>query len=326
MDSRTLNSYFAHSHTVIVRAHFPSHWFLAFLTLLALFPRYLNAEATGVIYPTVSKPLQRVFSEIKSGIVSDNGKNISLFKLDDETTAVDFSNWQKKVKLQRLIVLGNRAKKFVESQPDSVKALTFGAIRKIKLNRQQAAVSIIPAPKSMLSQLLAIAPSVKRVFVIENTSNGNDLVNQAILSGKSLSLEVIVRQAATPQAFAQALKEIIAQMRPGADAFWLSHNAEPINKKLLQQTLVDAWNRNLIIFSSNLADVKRGALFAVFPDNVLMGRQLYELANRKNTTNANNLEYAKHLHIALNRRTASHLGINFSRNDLKLFKLVYPPY
>lgn len=283
-----------------------------------------QSKEVGVIYPSVRQPFQKIFTDIYDGINAGAGTTLPMLEIDDKSTAKDLDQWRKRNNVSQLIVLGNRSGKFVEAASLPFRKISYGAVRDVNLKPSESAVSIIPAPKSTLSQLLGIAPKVKRVFIIEQKASNGPLLKNIEMIGKGLGLEIVINQVDSPQSFAKALKTTIKSMQPKQDAFWLSHNSSPINKSLLRQTLVDAWNNNLIIFSSNLADVKRGALFAVFPDNVLMGKQLYELSKNSSKTQEK-LQYVQNLHVAFNRRTASHLGLNFSKNEMKLFKLVYPP-
>jgi len=91
---------------------------------------------------------------------------------------------------------------------------------------------------------------------------------------------------------------------------------------VLQMVLRAAWDRNLVVFSSNPSHVPKGALFALFPDNQAMGRHLgVVIAGRNGHSPA--LAPLEQLNTAINIRTADHLGLGLSAADAR-FDMVFP--
>jgi putative ABC transport system substrate-binding protein len=96
-------------------------------------------------------------------------------------------------------------------------------------------------------------------------------------------------------------------------------------KTILPIALDAAWKRRLIIFCSNPLSVKRGALFALYPDHRLMGYSLAELSVKQLNGNMEARRIpARNLKLAVNQRTASHLGLHYTRQQQQGFDLVYP--
>jgi ABC-type uncharacterized transport system substrate-binding protein len=79
--------------------------------------------------------------------------------------------------------------------------------------------------------------------------------------------------------------------------------------------LRESWNSNLPLFSSNVLHVKKGALFAMVPDNVELGRTLAASAMGviAGEVRRRPLVPLRELQTAINLRTASHIGLNLAR-------------
>ena len=71
--------------------------------------------------------------------------------------------------------------------------------------------------------------------------------------------------------------------------------------------------------------MKRAALFALYPDYELMGYELADLAIKqiKDRTEPQAIPTRK-LKVAVNKRTASHLGLHYSQSQQRNFDIVYP--
>jgi putative ABC transport system substrate-binding protein len=83
-----------------------------------------------------------------------------------------------------------------------------------------------------------------------------------------------------------------------------------------------------LLFSSSPVQVKRGALFALFPDNKKMGASLAKMAESYIGDDAadmkNSIIPLKDLQAAINVRTAEHIGLTFSNEERKNYELVFP--
>ena len=124
-------------------------------------------------------------------------------------------------------------------------------------------------------------------------------------------------------------RDILEKSRPGEDAIWLLPDPVAVDNKIILPLLLrGAWNNNVLLFSSNPAHVKRGALFAMFPDNRLMGISLARMAESYSGYNAslaiNNVVPLKDLQTAINVRTAEHFGLSLSNEERTGYALIFP--
>ncbi|MGE0371734.1 MAG: ABC transporter substrate binding protein, partial [Gammaproteobacteria bacterium] len=133
------------------------------------------------------------------------------------------------------------------------------------------------------------------------------------------------------QEAANKYREILKNQLSDSDALWLPQDSAVLDEQaILPMILKEAWDRRLIVFSSNPSFVKKGVLFALYPDNYNMGRSLGAMAKRLQTPGyrddpaAQKIESLRDLLIAFNVRTAAHLDIKITREDLGNFNLVFP--
>ena len=78
--------------------------------------------------------------------------------------------------------------------------------------------------------------------------------------------------------------------------------------------------------SSSLSFVDKGALLGLFPDNIQLGNYLGTLAIQTLEGKAilEKIKPLRQVKVAINTRTAGHLGLESSPDKLKTFDLVLP--
>ena len=82
---------------------------------------------------------------------------------------------------------------------------------------------------------------------------------------------------------------------------------------MLPWLLRTAWDEGLPVFSSNVAHVRRGALFALYPDNIGLGHHLGTTAMSMLSSGSSpprGLQALRQVLTAVNVRTARHLGLD----------------
>src|SRR5471030_3135269 len=111
------------------------------------------------------------------------------------------------------------------------------------------------------------------------------------------------------------------------DALWLPPDATTVDEStILPLVLRESWERNLPIFSSSVLHVKKGALFALFPNNTELGRDLAKLATAVlgGEPQKHGVTPLRAVRTAFNWRTASHIGLNMDANQQRGFDFLYP--
>jgi putative ABC transport system substrate-binding protein len=118
---------------------------------------------------------------------------------------------------------------------------------------------------------------------------------------------------------AAAYQSALAAAQNKRDALWLPHDATTVDDDvILPMILKEAWQKELVVLSSNFAHTKKGALFALFPDNRAYGRDLAALAYGSGAAAVVPLRAVR---TAVNVRTASHLGLEANPSS---FDAVFP--
>jgi putative ABC transport system substrate-binding protein len=87
--------------------------------------------------------------------------------------------------------------------------------------------------------------------------------------------------------------------------------------------LRESWERGVPLFSSSMLHVKKGVLFALYPNNVGLGRDLAALALGPEPRTPG-LAPLRAVRLAFNIRTASHIGLRVDAEQQRSFSAVFP--
>jgi putative ABC transport system substrate-binding protein len=121
-------------------------------------------------------------------------------------------------------------------------------------------------------------------------------------------------------------QDAFAGADPRRDVIWLPQDSTTVDDAtVLPFVLQESWNRGVAVFSSSVAHVKRGALFALYPNNRELGKSLAQSAAAALGPNhaSRGMLPLKEVLVAANLRTASHLGIQLGSRQ-QSFDLIFP--
>ncbi|WP_461516152.1 ABC transporter substrate binding protein [Porticoccus sp.] len=263
-----------------------------------------------VLYPEVKGPFSKVFEDISLGAKEKFSGNTSLLALDEKTSAkpvLDAKN------PDVVLVLGKRSLDVLRGTGSQI-PLVLGAVNDSQYT--YPGILMIPDPEVVIDRLLMLAPSVKRVHVVQK-AHGKDVQ----LKGASEYLarrgvQLMIDQATDLRDAASLYAKMIEKAN-STDAVWILQDGSYVNSTIFSVLLDAAWSKNLVVFSSNPLHVKHGALFAVYPDNKKMGGSLGEIANQVLRKEAGpEMKLLRDVLVAVNERTGNHLGISLS-NDVR---------
>lgn len=276
-----------------------------------------------VIMPQVRPPFDRVFAEIYSAIQREAGSRVSRITIDEDTTSEQLHEILGAQPPNSVIGLGNRAKTLLKSL-ESQYRIVYGAVYLNPDEEPKAmeGISLTPSPDATFKWLHSIVPEIKSVHVVYQQNYSGWLIALADKAAPNHALRLIKHPVANVREAAAEFRNILDSSNPASEAIWLMQRDPSLDEKaVVPDILAQAWNKNLVVFSSNPAHVARGALFALYPDNGKMGRSLAQLALDKSKQGIEPLE---DLLIAVNTRTASHIGKGFARSEEKQFDLIFP--
>ena len=122
-------------------------------------------------------------------------------------------------------------------------------------------------------------------------------------------------------------QEVMTRADVERDALWLPQDVTTVDETtILPLVLRESWDRRLPVFSSSFSHVRRGVLFSLFPDNLGLGRNLagtaLGLAGPSESGNRSVVPL-RDVQMAVNLRTARHLGLNFTTRQQQGFDLVF---
>lgn len=226
-----------------------------------------------------------------------------------------------------------------------------------------SAIRLTPDPELLFAKLRAFSPQSKRIIVITSAPQGSGsvaggtmpgatapqgraeakgsgsvagdkaavteetwLLSAAVEAAKKLNFELIVYPATGLYTVANTYRQAIKGMRPETDVLWLPPDEGSIDiRSILPAILQDAWDRHILVFCSNSAHAKRGALFALYPDNLQTGKSLAVLAIDAVKHGGARIVPTQDVLTAVNMRTAEHLRLREITHKNQHFDAIYPP-
>ncbi len=267
--------------------------------------------------------------EIIRGIETGLGESVKHYVLDGDDTPAALLERVHDDHVDVVISLG-RAGLSATKQLAEVFPVVIGAvlISPGQETKGQTGITLTPDPEVFFARLKSIVPTAKEVTVIFDPRQKAWEIERAGKAAKMYGLTLNAFPTEDLRLSAELYRKVLAQIKDGSIAVWLPQdNAAMDEQALLPVVLQEAWEKNFIVFSGNLDHVRKGALFSLYPDNFGMGRSLAVLAldrvkNGSNSTSV--INPLRDLLLAVNLRTAEHLGLHFASQDRQRFDLVFP--
>ncbi len=288
--------------------------------------------ATGVLYPDIREPFRGVFMSIARGVSDELGSSAQLRAIGDLDSAEDIKRWIEDNGIRSVVALGSRGQA-LSNELTSTVPVVLGAVHMAPdlQDQRHHGIALSPDPTLLLEHLKKLAPSVKRVTVVYHRERDRWTIERARTSAARLGIELNAVPVDKLQEAVSAYRTLLSSQDSRTDALWLSQDSAVLDEQaVLPMILKEAWDRKLIVFSSNPSHVRRGILFALYPDNYHMGRSLGKMADRINKGSMNGtvmepgMEFLRDLSMAFNVRTAGHLGIKYNKDLLNQAELIFP--
>jgi len=295
---------------------------LIFLTLGIVFPTSAESSAL-IVYPEVREPYSGIFLEMIAGFRSFFEGDVKQIIVNGGD-GTDVVNQFQSAGPDIIVALGSMTLDAVINANTGL-PLLVGAITGPPPVTVAGGISMSPSADVYLDELLRVYPGVRRVFFVFSPERDLILRQETLVYLQSKGINAVSLPASDIRESAIAYKELLKGAVEG-DAVWLYPNSALINSSLLSSILDVAWSKRLAVFSSNPLHVKRGALFALYPDNQGIGRRLALMANAiaKDSGHVEQLEPLRDIRIAVNGRTSDHLGLTFSDEMKRKIDLFLP--
>lgn len=295
-------------------------------------PLQLVFNGTGsiaVLYPDIGEPYRGVFNRIIEGIEERTKARVASYAVGAQGSPQDLAGELRRQNVQVVIALGRNGLKAASGLDRDISVVVGGVLSVPEAEiRGMAVYSLAPDPGLLLERLKSLMPAVRRVFVVYDPRQNTWLVRLAREAARGYGIELVAQEATDLKAAMLLYQESMANADPKRDALWLPQDSVTVDElSVLPFVLQEAWNRALPVFSSNVNHVKRGALFSLYPNDVELGRSLAETALGRMSTGGQAIRPIvplKDVLMAVNVRTASHLGLTVGVRQHQGFDMVFP--
>lgn len=316
--------------------HISTQIFIALVALICILGSYsATAQPSqpsflAVIYPGLPAPYGGVISSIVSGIQEQARNPVRLYPLGNGHDISELEQAAKQGRVAAIITLGKSSYTAVEQWRGKI-PIVIGASLMTPDAKESGVtgISLAADPELLLAHLKRIEPSVKKLHIVYSPKYSSWLVDLAKAAAKKFNLEFHAYKSRDISSSALIYRDVLNASHPGEDAILLLPDPVAVDSRItLPLLLRGAWNNDVILFSSNPAQVKRGALFALYPNNKKMGGSLAKLAESNIKANAKDIKNTilplTDLLAAINVRTAEHLGLTISSKERKGYELIFP--
>ena len=289
----------------------------------------------AIFYPKAKEPYRSIYQEIISGSDSaslelKNNINFEKFIIDKNFDSEVIANQLIENNIRKVIVLGHSGWKLAKKiskrlLPNGEKAfhVVSGALP-ISPNGISG-ISLITDPSYLFNYLKHVAPKVKRIHVAYS-KRSNWLIELAKVAAQQQGLTLQLKHVANTKEAIDFYQQLFDSAVSNQDAIWLPLDRISSNDKVtLPFVLKKAWSKEVVVFSSKPSHAKRGALFSTYPDNFSLGEHLFTMVQElEKQPDQKDFSPLQSTLLAVNLRTAAHLGLKYSAKQQQLFKLTFP--
>lgn len=279
-----------------------------------------DAGNIAVIYPDIGEPYRSVFTQIIGGIEDKAKGRVANFAVGPNVNVGELNDSLRKQDTKVVIALGRQGMK-VASALNSNMSVVVGGVLTAQENetRNQQVNSLSPDPALLFSRLKEMMPKVRRIFAVYDSRQNGWMMRLAKDAARVQGLELVTYEVQDLRNAMHAYQEILAATDSNQDALWLPQDSTTVEESsVLPLVLQESWAHNLTVFSSSFGHVRRGVLFSLYPNNVELGHHLADSALGLISSGENNSSGMRPLRevlMAVNLRTAKHLGINASKQQ-----------
>lgn len=287
-----------------------------------------NIGPIAVLYPDIGEPYRSIFARIIEGIEEKTKNKVASYAVGGNFNAQDLSGELKRQDVRVVIVLGRNGLKAASGLDKEIGVIVGGVVSVPDADTHGGTVlSLAPDPALLFARLKAISPRTQRVFVVYEPRQNGWLIRLAREAARSQGIELIAQEAADLKSALAFYQNFFSGADARRDALWLPQDSATVDEStVLPLVLQESWARGLPVFSSTVSHVKRGALFALYPNNVELGRNLAvsALGVASGVPTNRGILPLREVLAACNTRTASHLGLSLSASQQQGFDLLFP--
>jgi len=281
----------------------------------------------AVLYPDIGEPYRGVFARIIEGIEAKAGARVASYAIGNQFDARQLADELRQQGVRVVIALGRNGLKAANGLDKRIGVVVGGVISVPDSDSRGGTVlSLAPDPALLFARLKSVAPQIRRIYVVYNPRQNGWLIRLAQAAAHHEGLELVAREAGDLKSALTLYQQLLAGSDPQRDALWLPQDGTTVDEStVVPLVLQESWSRGLVVFSSNVSHVRRGALFGLYPDNLELGRNLAASAlGLAGGGPAGGTQPLREVQGAFNTRTANHLGLELSAEQQRSFDLLFP--
>lgn len=293
-----------------------------------------EGSAPLIVYPDIGEPYRSALATIVRGIDERLRVRTTHVALPgDGATASALIDELRHRRPRAVIALGRSGLKVAAGWDRQVPVVVGGVLSVPEAEAQGLMVqSLAPDPALLLARLKAFVPQARRVVVVYDPRQNEWLMRLARDAARAQGLELWALEAEDLKAAWRRYHEVLGAINPRRDVLWLPQDSSTVDEAtVLPWLLREAWDQGVVVFSSNLTHVRRGALFALYPDHLELGRYLGSTAlamwGGGGTVPASprGLHALRQVLTAVNTRTAEHLGLDVRASGQRIHLVLPEP-
>ncbi|GGB99622.1 ABC transporter substrate-binding protein [Pseudoduganella buxea] len=280
----------------------------------------------AVLYSNVDQPFRTAFTSVIRGIQEGTSLPVRSYAVEARADPIDLNAMLRRNGTRIVIALGRQGLAAAAGLDRDISVLVGGVLL-LSDSDNLAGISLTPDPAMLFARLRELLPELRRVIVVYNPKNSEWLIRLAREAARAQGLELAAFVAGDMARAVQLYPQLIATADGRRDAVWLPHDATTVEEgTILPLVLRETGNGGVPLFSSNVLHEKKGALFAMVPNNVEMGRTLASsaLSMLSGGARARSLAPSRTLQTAIDLRTASHVGVQLGERRQRGFDFVFP--
>lgn len=279
-------------------------------------------QTLTVIYPKVKAPHDQVFNQIIDGIKTQFSGSVNLVSVgrkDDKASIAASIDREKPDLVVTLSRSGQKVAKLMK-----VKTPWVAGAAQI-LPERDSGISPGGAPSLILRYLNQLAPSIKQVQVVYSPRS-RWLIKLAEQAASGIGLTLVKHPVRNRKEAILKYTELFKSSNYKTDAFWLPYDTVTASNKYILPLVLDAsWDKRFVVISSIPPHAKRGALLSLYPDNTTTGVNLVKMVEDMHKQSTKGLVIpTSQVMLAVNLRTASHLGLEYSSKQKGEFDFTFP--
>jgi len=170
--------------------------------------------------------------------------------------------------------------------------------------------------------LTSILPHIKRIGVVYNPKETEELINEARIIARDMGLTLIPSKVSSPKDVPKAVEALKGKI----DALWMTVDRTVANEKAITYLIVFAYDQKIPFMGLSEEYTKAGTLLSLTPDYKDIGRQAGELANQildgKDPSELK-VRTPEDTRLSLNLKTAEIIGIKLPKEVINMAKEIY---